>query len=96
MRAIVIHPPHELRIEDIGQGEQTPGEGEVLVRMAAGGICGSDLHYYHHGGFGTVRVREPLTLGHEASGHVEAIGSGVANLAVGCLLYTSPSPRDRG
>ena len=91
MRAVVIHPPHELRVEEVGHGELTPGAGEVLVRMAAGGICGSDLHYYHHGGFGTVRVREPLTLGHEASGHIESIGTGVAGLAAGDLVAVNPS-----
>lgn len=91
MRAIVIHPPHVLRVEDIEPGTASPGAGEVLVRMAAGGICGSDLHYYHHGGFGTVRVREPLTLGHEASGHVEAIGTGVTGLKPGDLVAVNPS-----
>jgi L-idonate 5-dehydrogenase len=91
MRAVVIHPPHELRFEETDQREPTPGNGEVLVKMAAGGICGSDLHYYHHGGFGAVRVREPLTLGHEASGHVHAIGTGVAGLTVGDLVAVNPS-----
>ena len=38
---------------------------------AAGGICGSDLHYYHHGGFGTVRIKQPMILGHEIAGTVD-------------------------
>ena len=47
----------------------TLGPHEVRVRVEAGGICGSDLHYYHHGGFGTVRLGEPMALGHEIAGN---------------------------
>jgi len=68
-----------------------PLQGEVLLRMAVGGICGSDLHYYQDGGFGPVRVREPIVVGHEASGYVEALGSGVSGLAVGDLVAVNPS-----
>jgi L-idonate 5-dehydrogenase len=97
MRAVVIHAPHDLRVESfegvafIPDGEPAPGENEVLVRMAAGGICGSDLHYYHHGGFGTVRVRQPMVLGHEAAGYVEAVGPGVTHVAPGDLVAVNPS-----
>ncbi|MEM7644848.1 MAG: L-idonate 5-dehydrogenase [Pseudomonadota bacterium] len=89
MRAIVIHAPEDLRIEEREVGD--PGPGQVRVRMAAGGICGSDLHYYRHGGFGTVRIKEPMILGHEVSGHVETVGDGVDGLAVGDLVAVSPS-----
>ena len=58
--------------------------------MARGGICGSDLHYYDHGGVGTIRVREPIILGHEASGFVEAVGPNT-NLAIGTLVTIDPS-----
>lgn len=68
-----------------------PGFGEVEIRLAAGGICGSDLHYYNHGGFGTVRLKEPLILGHEVSGHIAALGEGVSGLAIGDLVAVSPS-----
>ncbi|NRP72967.1 L-idonate 5-dehydrogenase (NAD(P)(+)) [Ensifer psoraleae] len=68
-----------------------PGEGEVLLKMAAGGICGSDLHYYQDGGFGPIRVREPIIPGHEASGHVAALGAGVSGLAIGDLVAVNPS-----
>lgn len=89
MRAIVIHAPRDLRIETRETPE--PGPGQVRVKMAAGGICGSDLHYYNHGGFGTVRLREPMILGHEVSGHIEALGEGVDGLDVGDLVAVSPS-----
>lgn len=89
MRAIVIHKAKDLRIEERQRDE--PGPGEVAISIAAGGICGSDLHYYNHGGFGTVRLREPMILGHEVSGHVAEIGEGVSGLATGDLVAVSPS-----
>lgn len=64
--------------------------GEVLLRMAAGGICGSDLHYYQDGGFGPIRVKEPIILGHEAAGTVDAIGQVVA-LRPGDRVALNPS-----
>lgn len=89
MRAIVIHKARDLRIEE--RAPERPGAGQVRLRMATGGVCGSDLHYYHHGGFGTVRLREPMILGHEVAGHVESLGAGVTGLAVGDLVAVSPS-----
>jgi L-idonate 5-dehydrogenase len=88
-RAIVIHDAKDLRIED--RETVLPGPGQVQIRMAMGGICGSDLHYYNHGGFGTVRLKEPMILGHEVAGHVAALGDGVEDLKVGQLVAVSPS-----
>ena len=78
MQALVIHSAGDLRVEEI----ETPavGAGQVRVRIRAGGICGSDLHYYQHGGFGTIRIRQPMVLGHEVAGVVEEIGAGVASV----------------
>jgi L-idonate 5-dehydrogenase len=90
MRAIICHGAHDLRVEPApAPGALAPGH--VRVRMRAGGICGSDLHYALHGGFGVVRIREPMTLGHEASGVVEALGEGVAGLLPGQLVAVNPS-----
>ncbi|MDR6950834.1 L-idonate 5-dehydrogenase [Ancylobacter sp. 3268] len=89
MRAIVIHAPHDLRIEPLPA--PAPGPNEVLVRMGAGGICGSDLHYFHNGGFGTVRLKQPMVLGHEVAGTVAAVGSAVSRLAVGDRVAVNPS-----
>jgi L-idonate 5-dehydrogenase len=83
-----LYHQRDLRIETGSVPE--PGEGEVLLRMAAAGICGSDLHYYQDGGFGSVRVREPIIPGHEASGYVKALGAGVC-LPVGALVAVNPS-----
>jgi L-idonate 5-dehydrogenase len=94
MRAIVAHAPHDLRIETFPGAEPlppAPPAGQVRVRMAAGGICGSDLHYYHDGGFGVVRIKQPMTLGHEAAGRVEALGAGVSGLVAGDLVAVNPS-----
>jgi len=67
MRAAVLYAPKDLRIEPVAAAPL--GQGEVEVRIEAGGICGSDLHYYFDGGFGTVRLREPMILGHEIAGN---------------------------
>lgn len=88
-RAVVIHAPHDLRIDSVPVGQ--PGPGEVRVKIERGGICGSDLHYYHEGGFGTVRVREPMVLGHEIAGTIESLGQGVSNLKVGQTVALNPS-----
>ena len=89
MKAVVIHAAHDLRIEERDVG--APGPGQVEIAIAAGGICGSDLHYYHEGGFGTVRVKMPMVLGHEVSGTVTACGAGVENVALGDRVAVSPS-----
>lgn len=89
MKSLVIHAPRDLRIEE--HETAAPKHGEVQIAMAAGGICGSDLHYYQHGGFGTIKLREPMVLGHEVSGHIAALGEGVTGLSVGQLVAVSPS-----
>ncbi len=89
MEALVIHSPGDLRVEDV----PTPAleAGQVRVRVRTGGICGSDLHYWQHGGFGTVRIQQPMVLGHEVAGQVEAIGDAVQGLAVGDRIAVCPS-----
>jgi L-idonate 5-dehydrogenase len=89
MRAAVIHAPHDLRIEDTPP--QPLGPDGVKVRVAAGGICGSDLHYYHDGGFGTVRIKEPMILGHEIAGTVIECGADVTAVRSGDMVAVNPS-----
>ncbi|SDX44023.1 L-idonate 5-dehydrogenase [Litoreibacter albidus] len=89
MKSLIIHAPRDLRIEE--QQVTPPAAGEVQITMAAGGICGSDLHYYQHGGFGAIKLREPMVLGHEVAGYVTALGDGVTALEVGQLVAVSPS-----
>ncbi|MEM7319653.1 MAG: L-idonate 5-dehydrogenase [Pseudomonadota bacterium] len=89
MKTIVAHAAKDLRIED--RSDPEPGPGQVLVRIGSGGICGSDLHYYHNGGFGDVRLKEPMILGHEVAGRVVAMGQGVTAIENGQLVAVSPS-----
>jgi len=89
MRAVVIHAPKDLRIDSFP--DPAPGPGQVRVKIAAGGICGSDLHYYHHGGFGTVRIQQPMALGHEIAGVVAAVGPGVSYVHEGMRVAVNPS-----
>ncbi len=89
MKAIVIHAAKDLRIEE--HDADKPSHGQVSVKLATGGICGSDLHYYNHGGFGTIRLKQPMILGHEVAGHISALGEGVAGLKLGQLVGVSPS-----
>ena len=89
MDALVIHAPGDLRVEDVA----TPpvGPRQLRVRVRAGGICGSDLHYFQHGGFGTVRIREPMVLGHEVAGVIEEAGAEVRDFAPGRRIAICPS-----
>ncbi|RUT30100.1 L-idonate 5-dehydrogenase [Arsenicitalea aurantiaca] len=89
MQGVVIHGAGDLRIEPVAP--VPPGPGEVRIAIRAGGICGSDLHYYHHGGFGAVRLREPMALGHEIAGTIAELGAGVSGLAPGLAVAINPS-----
>jgi L-idonate 5-dehydrogenase len=84
-----IHAKEDLRIEPAELPQIGPGQ--VLIRLGAGGICGSDLHYYYEGRNGSFVIREPLIPGHEASGVVAKIGPGVTRVKVGDNIAVSPS-----
>ncbi len=89
MRAIVAHAAKDLRIESAPVAEL--GAGDIRVRIQAGGICGSDLHYFNHGGFGLVRLKEPMILGHEVAGIVEAVGPAASRVKPGDRVAVNPS-----
>jgi S-(hydroxymethyl)glutathione dehydrogenase/alcohol dehydrogenase len=90
MRAAVLREPGDVRVEDVEL--DPPKEGEVLVRLAAAGVCHSDLHLVD-GVLG--EARWPMVLGHEGAGVVEEVGPGVGNLAPGdeVVLCWVPSCR---
>lgn len=88
-RVCRLYGKRDIRIETDEIGDPMPGQ--VLVQMGAGGICGSDLHYYQDGGFGPIRVREPIILGHEVAGTIVAVGEAVMNLHVGDRVAVNPS-----
>lgn len=74
MKALYIHGKEDIRVENVAIPE--PSEGEIRLRMAYAGICGSDLHYYFEGANGAFVVEEPLIPGHEVSGYIDYDPSG--------------------
>src|SRR5258708_13128137 len=79
MRALVYTGPGEVRLEDRPQPGD-PGPGELLVRLKACGICGSDVTAWY------MAPRAPVALGHEPAGDVMPAGAGVANFKDGAPL----------
>ena len=92
MRAAVLRGVGDVVVEERPVPE--PGPGEVVVRVASVGVCGSDTHYYEHGRIGRFVVDSPLVLGHEAAGEVAALGPGVTSLAVGQRVSVEPGVPD--
>lgn len=95
MRALRYHGRRDVRLEELP--EPTPGPGEVLIRVAYNGLCGSDLHEYFDGPAATTVDPHPLTgcslpcvLGHEFAGWVAAVGDDVADLDLGLLVAVEP------
>jgi L-idonate 5-dehydrogenase len=89
MRVCVLHAAKDLRLEE--RPVAPLQADQVRVRFGAGGICGSDLHYYFDGRVGDFTVREPLILGHEVAGEVIETGAGVARVKVGNRVAVNPS-----
>ncbi len=81
MRAAVLHDVGDLRIDEKSVPE--PGPGEVRIRIAVCGVCGSDATEY---GRGLVLAVPPVTLGHEFAGTVDALGEGVDSVAIGASV----------
>lgn len=88
MLACVLHGAHDLRLEQ--QDDPPLGPTEVRVRVRNGGICGSDLHYFHAGRIGDFVIREPLVPGHEVSGEVAETGRDVRRVRVGDRIAIHP------
>jgi L-idonate 5-dehydrogenase len=88
-RACVLHAKEDVRIESCPL--EPVGPNQVMVRVGAGGLCGSDIHYYWDGGIGTIRVNEPIVLGHEFAGTVEAVGANVTKVRPGDHVAVNPS-----
>lgn len=84
-----IHAARDLRLED--QPAPALGPHDAEIRLGAGGICGSDLHYYQHARVGAFVVREPLIPGHEASGTVVRVGTDVTRVKPGDRVAINPS-----
>jgi L-iditol 2-dehydrogenase len=88
MKVARLYAAYDLRVEEAPVPR--PGPGEALLRVAAVGVCGSDLHYYREGAIGDQIVERPLIMGHEFSAVVEELPEPVAGLKVGDLVAVEP------
>jgi D-xylulose reductase len=97
MEALVLEKKDQLSLRDI-QVAETLGPHDVRIALHTVGICGSDVHYYTHGAIGPFVVREPMILGHEASGTITEVGEQVKNLKPGdrvCMEPGIPDPNSK-
>ncbi|WP_369257100.1 L-idonate 5-dehydrogenase [Streptomyces sp. R35] len=89
MLGCVIHGQGDLRVDELPVPE--PGPGQALVAVRYGGVCGSDLHYWRHGGVGDFRLAEPMVLGHEVVGTVVSYGDGASGPMAGTAVAVHPA-----
>ena len=82
MKVVRLHRPGQLSMDD--ERRPTPAPGEVLVRVRAVGVCGSDLHWFSAGGIGDAQLDRPLVLGHECAGVTEAGVRAAVDPAIPC------------
>jgi D-xylulose reductase len=97
MEALILEKTKKLSLRDIDIQEEL-GPHDVRIKLHTVGICGSDVHYYETGRIGPFIVKEPMVLGHEASGTVVEIGDQVTTLKVGdrvCMEPGIPDPNSR-
>lgn len=85
MKAAILYGPRDLRVESAA--DPTPSESEVLVRVKAAGLCGTDYRIWS----GDRPVRYPLIMGHEFVGEVAAVGAGVTNVKPGDRVAVEPN-----
>ena len=90
MKQVNIHGPEDVRIDEAAEPE--PGPRDAVVRVAACGICGSDLRYVRLGGLAGPSP-QPMPLGHELSGVVEAVGAEASKLGPGSRVVLNPTAR---
>jgi D-xylulose reductase len=89
MRALVLERKRVLSLRDIDLPTAL-GPDDVRIKLHTVGVCGSDVHYYTHGGIGSYIVKSPMVLGHEASGTVIEVGANVHSLKVGDRVCMEP------
>jgi D-xylulose reductase len=97
VKALVLEEKQRLSLRDI-KLEEPLGRRDVRIALRMIGVCGSDIHYYTHGAIGPFVVREPMILGHEASGVVLEVGADVKELKLGdrvCMEPGIPDPTSR-
>lgn len=95
MKALVLEKVNELALKEVATPTEV-GTNDVIVKIQAVGICGSDVHYLTHGRIGQFIVEKPMILGHEAAGIITAVGLNVKHLKVGdrvCMEPGIPQPQ---
>ncbi|KAJ5479780.1 hypothetical protein N7530_005289 [Penicillium desertorum] len=88
-QAFMLHPGGKFTFEERSK-PAIQSDRDVIVRVMATGLCGSDVHYWQHGRIGPYVVEDPIILGHESTGIVVESGSGAAGLAVGDRVALEP------
>jgi L-iditol 2-dehydrogenase len=88
MRASVLHGVGDVRLEQVPVPQLDADQ--VLVRIEAVGVCGSDVHYFHEGRIGSFVVEQPMILGHESAGTIVAVGAGVPDDRIGQRVSIEP------
>lgn len=88
MRASVLIGPGTIEVKDVPS--PTLRNNQVLVRIAAVGVCGSDTHFFHEGHIGDMVVKEPLILGHESAGRIVEVGADVSPDRIGERVSIEP------
>ena len=89
MRALVLEKKGELSLREIALPLDI-GADDVKIAIHTVGVCGSDVHYYTHGAIGNYIVRQPMVLGHEASGTIVEVGANVTSLKIGERVCMEP------
>jgi (R,R)-butanediol dehydrogenase / meso-butanediol dehydrogenase / diacetyl reductase len=90
VKQIRVHGPYDVRLDELP--EATPGPRDALVRIAACGICGSDISFVHMGGI----TGKPMALGHEMAGVVHWVGEEVIGVAAGDRVVVHPGNDEVG
>jgi L-idonate 5-dehydrogenase len=88
-RALIVHAANDVRVEEVATPR--PARDEAVLRIAYGGICGSDLHYWKHGAAGQSILQAPMVLGHEIVGVVETAAADGSGPAAGTAVAVHPA-----
>jgi L-iditol 2-dehydrogenase len=89
MKSVLLTNPRQLEIEDVPK-PQINDKNDVLLKVEAVGVCGSDIHYYTSGRIGEQVVQYPFIIGHECAAKVEAIGKSVSRIKIGQQVVVDP------
>lgn len=88
MKASVLTGPQQIQLEK--RPVPVPDDDQVLIKVSAVSVCGSDVHYYQHGRIGDFIVKKPLVLGHEVSGRIVGVGRNVSESRLGQRVAIEP------